>query len=122
MAQPNSAAMPPAPVPVPQPLPQALYQRAAMINHRFSTVPEASFVSAEAVRTAMGTTAEIMLQVTAKLNARGGVDVGRVIAALDQLQAAKNTFIDSIILPHGPKNEAAFEALVHPSTYGTPGQ
>lgn len=31
------------------------------------------------------------------------VDVGRLIAALDTLQAAKNLFCDALTLPHAPK-------------------
>jgi hypothetical protein len=94
-------------------LPPSIYQRAAMLNNRFDTDElNEGFALSELVRTSISNAGMDMVKVTEALHPKGHVDLGRVIAALDQLQQAKNTFVDAIILPHGPKTKASLAEML----------
>lgn len=73
-------------------------QRRAMINGRFD-LPSEHVQAMNKIREIFQKAADDYLAVVDELEKR---DEGRVTAVLDQLQSAKNTACDAVILPFGP--------------------
>jgi hypothetical protein len=74
-------------------------QRRAMINGRFELPPETVQAMAR-TREIFQKAADDYLEMVDQLEQR---DEGRITAVLDQIQAAKNTACDAVILPFGPR-------------------
>jgi hypothetical protein len=77
----------------------AVHARVSMINGRFD-LPERTPPALNLVREAVADAAE---KVTSAVEGAETHDTGRLIAALDLLQQAKNVACDALILPHAPK-------------------
>jgi hypothetical protein len=69
-----------------------------MINGRFP-LPDEHVAAMNQIRAVFQKAADDFLQIADGLEKR---DEGRITAVLDQLQAAKNTACDAVILPFGP--------------------
>lgn len=82
-------------------IPIALRTRSAMINGNFS-LPDGTKKVMNEIRTIFSTAAQSLVT-TLEENPDVQFDVGRMIAAVDEVQKAKNIACDSVILPHGPK-------------------
>lgn len=76
----------------------AVAARVKMVNGHFD-LPAQTLTSMGEIR---GVVAEAAEKMAASVECNDKYDVGRLIAALDHLQQAKNIACDSLILPHAP--------------------
>lgn len=76
----------------------AVAARVKMVNGQFD-LPAQTLKSMGEIREAVAETAE---KIAASVERNEKHDIGRLIAALDHLQQAKNIACDSLILPHAP--------------------
>lgn len=75
---------------------KAVYSRVMLINGYFTTLPDEVVVSKERVCMLLGGAARELRDTVQK----HPHDTGRLIAALDLLQQAKNAALDALKLPH----------------------
>ncbi len=78
----------------------AIAGRVDLVSGNFN-VPEKT---TEALKQIHVATAEMAEKIASTVESADAHDIGRLIAALDQLQQVKNTACDALTLPHVPKH------------------
>ena len=81
----------------------AFEQRVEMVDGRFD-LPNKTLDAMNQIRGAAAAFARVLQQVHSDLG-KDNVNYGRLIAAVDLIQNAKNVACDAVILPHAIKDE-----------------